>query len=85
MLFGSRQLGLLPNRRMNLRRQTSFAIMSLKEMESGMSMDLSRRPISLCAIWRSRLESSRTANVFPSWRGSLYKVIGLSGDGHGVP
>jgi hypothetical protein len=34
-----------------------------------------------CATWRSRLESSRMANVFPSWRGSLYKVIVLSADG----
>jgi hypothetical protein len=34
--------------------------------------------------WRSRLESSRTANIFPSWWGSLYKVIVLSGDGHAV-
>ena len=47
-----------------------------------MSMDLSRRPISRCATWRSRLESSRMANVFPSWRGRHYKVIVLSGDGH---
>jgi hypothetical protein len=37
-----------------------------QEMGSGMSIDLSRRPISHCATWRSRLESSRTANVFPS-------------------
>ncbi len=31
-----------------------------EEMGSGMSIDLSRRPISFCATWRSRLESSRT-------------------------
>ena len=38
-----------------------------------MSIDLSRRPILVCATWRSRLESSHTANVFPSWSGSLYE------------
>ena len=38
----------------------------------------------LCAIWRSRLESSRTTNVFPSWLGSFRKVIVQNGDGHDV-
>ena len=42
-----------------------------REMGSGMTIDLSMRPILLCAIWRSRSESSRTANVFPSWREAL--------------
>ena len=56
-----------------------------RKMGAGMSMDLSRRPSSLCATWRSRLESSRMANVTPSWWGSLYKVIVLSGDGHSAP
>ena len=51
------------------------------ETGAGMSTDLSRRLISLCASWRGPLESSRPVNVFPPWRGSLYKVIILSGDG----
>lgn len=39
---------------------------------------------SLCDTWRSRMESSHTANVFPSWRGILYKVIVLNDDGYDV-
>jgi hypothetical protein len=49
-----------------------------------MSVDFSRCQISLYATWGSRLESSRTANVFPSWLGSFRKVIVLNGDGHDV-
>jgi hypothetical protein len=45
-----------------------------------MNFDLLRRTIPLCATWRSCLESSRMANLSPSWRGSHYKVIVLSAD-----
>jgi hypothetical protein len=52
----------------------------VRDEKRGLNMDLSRRPTLLCATWRSRFESSRTANVSPLWRGSLYKVIVLVAD-----
>ena len=45
-----------------------------REMGSGMSIDLSRRPTYALPTWRNRLESSCTANVFPSWRGNLRNI-----------
>ena len=37
-----------------------------REENGGMSVDFSRCSISRCATWCSLLESSRSANVFPS-------------------
>jgi hypothetical protein len=51
-----------------------------RETGSGMSNCLIEEPdFARCHLAQS-LGISRTANVFPSWLGSLYKVIALSSD-----
>jgi len=83
--LGSRSAGAAPAARRGRRPMSepdSYAA-ACRETGSVISFDLSRRTISVCATWRSRLESSRTANVCRHG-GSLQKVIVLSGDGHGV-
>ena len=48
--------------------------LEFKEMGSGLSIDLSRRPTNALPTWHSRLESSRLTSGFPLWRGNLRKI-----------